>query len=202
VDASRPLEAVVADCLAALEAVRREQPWRARLRGLLSAVVQRGDFVLSSGRRSDFYIDGRLVLLTGEGAQLAGRLVAGAAQRHGASAVGGLVMGACPIVTASGIAACEAGSDLSVFYVRKQAKGHGKKQRVEGPALQPGQRVLVVDDVATSGGSLLETVQAVREDTDAQVVGALCLVDRLEGAREALAAQGLFLEALFTRLEV
>jgi orotate phosphoribosyltransferase len=176
---------------------------RPRLRELVARTVKHGTFTLASGETSDFYFDGRLVTLDPEGSLLVGAEAASLARQLGATAVGGPATAACPIVTATGICA-RLGSprlDLKLFYARSEPKKHGTKKLLEGPALVAGDRVVVVDDVVTSGGSFLKAIAAIREETSATVVGAFALVDRLQGGREKLAAAGVELHAVFTRAD-
>ena len=167
---------------------------------LASKAFRFGDFVLTSGRRSDYYIDGKQVTLDGRGLYLVARLGLEHAESLGVDAVGGLTLGADPI--AAGIAALSGGGvrPISAFIVRKTVKEHGTGKQIEGPQLRPGMRVLLVDDTLTTGGTFLEANDAVR-DTGATVVGALCVVDREEGGREALEHAGISLSSLFTRSE-
>ncbi|HEX3604511.1 MAG TPA: orotate phosphoribosyltransferase [Candidatus Dormibacteraeota bacterium] len=175
------------------------------LRAELQALLQRrsfryGDFLLSSGRRSDFYFDGKQVTLEGRGLWVASRLILDRCRELEVTAVGGLTLGADPI--AAGVAALS-GTDpmpLRAFIVRKQAKDHGTARAIEGPTLGPHDRVLLVDDVVTTGSGFLVALEQVRA-TGAEVVEALALVDREEGGEEALAAVGLRLHALFRRSE-
>ncbi len=139
-----------------------------------------GDFTLSSGKKSDFYVDCRKVTLHPLGAKLIGRLVLDKIKGVKVDAVGGMTMGADPI-----IGAVITLGDIPGFIVRKKAKEHGTKQRIEG-ILQPGWNVLIVEDVATTGGSALEAIQAA-EEAGAKVVKVISVVDREEGARAALA---------------
>src|SRR3954470_7993367 len=136
---------------------------RSRLIELLRRdALRTGAFTLASGRSSHYYVDGRTVTLSAEGAALIGAGVLEAlADLPGVQAVGGLTMGADPIVGAT-LAAAGAGArpDLLGFLVRKEAKGHGTGKLVEGP-LRPGMVVAIVDDVATTGGSSLQAVAAV-----------------------------------------
>ena len=152
------------------------------LKGLLreTGAVKTGDFTLSSGQKSNFYIDCRKVTLHAQGAKLIGRIVLSKIKGLKIDAVGGLTMGADPI-----IGAVITLGDIPGFIVRKKAKEHGTKQRIEG-ILQPGWNVLIVEDVATTGGSALEAIQAA-EEAGAKVVKVISVVDREEGAREALA---------------
>jgi orotate phosphoribosyltransferase len=175
------------------------QPDTARLKELVGKTVKHGTFTLASGETSDFYFDGRLVTLDQEGSLLVGAEAARVARTLGATALGGPATAACPIVTAAGICARELGVPLKLFYVRGEAKKHGTKKLIEGPALAAGDKVLLVDDVVTSGGSFLKAIAALREETKAEIVGAFALVDRLQGGREKLASEGIALHPVFTR---
>lgn len=157
-----------------------------------------GQFTLASGRSSHYYIDGRKVTLSAEGARLIGRgMLAVLAEHPEVAAVGGLTMGADPIVGASLALAPELGlGSLRGFLVRKQAKGHGTGNLVEGP-LEPGSTVAIVDDVATTGGSSLLAVDAV-ESMGCKVAVVVAVLDRLEGAEAAFAARGLTFRSLLT----
>jgi orotate phosphoribosyltransferase len=175
------------------------------LRDELRALLHRrsfryGDFLLSSGRRSDFYFDGKQVTLEGRGLHLVSSLVLDRCRELGVDAVGGLTLGADPI--AAGVVALSGTgpTPLRAFIVRKEAKQHGTGRAIEGPALGPGDRCLLVDDVVTTGAGFLTAVEQVRA-TGAEVVEALALVDREEGGEAALAAAGLRLHALFRRSE-
>jgi orotate phosphoribosyltransferase len=173
----------------------------ARLKALVGSTIRFGTFTLASGETSDFYFDGRLVTLDQEGSLLVGAEAAALARSLGATALGGPATAACPIVTAAGICAREQGQKLKLFYVRSEAKKHGTKRLIEGPALGPEDKVLVVDDVVTSGGSFTKAIAAIRAETGAQVLGAFALVDRLQGGREKLEAEGVKLTSVFTRAE-
>jgi len=139
-----------------------------------------GEFTLSSGKKSDFYVDCRKVTLHPQGARLIGRLVLEKLGSLRVDAVGGLTLGADPITSSVVVL-----SDLPGFIVRKKAKEHGTKQRIEG-ILQPGWSVVIVEDVATTGGSALEAIEAA-EAAGAKVAKVISVVDREEGAKEALA---------------
>jgi orotate phosphoribosyltransferase len=156
-----------------------------------------GDFVLSSGRRSDFYFNGKQVTLEGRGLYLVSLLVLARCRELAIEAIGGLTLGADPI--AAGVVAMS-GRDhpLRAFIVRKEAKQHGTGALIEGPELRGGERVLVVDDVITTGASLLTAVDALAS-TGVEIVETLAVVDREEGGREAIEARGLRVHALFTR---
>src|SRR5690606_30859716 len=129
---------------------------RARLATLLREhALIRESVVLSSGRRSSYYFDARQVLLDPEGADLAGRLAWEKIAPSAPAAVGGLTLGADPLVCAVSAAAYAAGERVTGFFVRKEAKKHGLQQWIEGPFIEEGTPVAVVDDVLTSGGSLV-----------------------------------------------
>lgn len=160
--------------------------------------LSRGDFLLASGRRSSFYIDARRTTMSGEGQALIGAAGLAALQAHGwrPRAVGGLTLGADPVAYAIAHTARLAGLPLDAYTVRKEAKAHGTARRVEG-CLDPGDAVVVIEDVITTGRSALDAVAAVRSE-GAQVLGVLAVIDREEGGREALEAAGLEVAALVT----
>ncbi|MDH4229371.1 MAG: orotate phosphoribosyltransferase [Nitrospirota bacterium] len=153
-------------------------------------------FTLTSGRHSNYYVDLKKTTLHPEGAWLCGRLLFERLRGRGVLAVGGLTLGADPLVSAVAVASHLGGEPMQAIIVRKAAKGHGTGRWVEGPATPP-LAVAVLDDVATTGKSTVEAAGRLRE-AGFDVVAALCVVDRGEGGREALAAEGLTLEALFT----
>lgn len=166
------------------------------VRLLATRSAKRGDFVLASGRRSSLYIDCRLTTMSPEGQLLIGRDGLAALRHTGwpVDAVGGLTLGADPIAYAMAHASALAheqgtGAMVRGFTVRKEPKQHGTGKRVEGP-FQVGDRVVVVEDVITTGGSALKAVEAIRE-AGGHVLGVLALVDREEGGREVLEGAGL-----------
>lgn len=172
---------------------------RDRLLALLKRdALRTGSFTLASGRTSHYYVDGRTVTLSAEGAAVIGSGVLEAlADLPGVVAVGGLTMGADPIVGAVLFAAgAGARPGLRGFLVRKETKGHGTGRLVEGP-LEPGSVVAIVDDVATTGGSSLRAVEAV-EALGCTVARVIAVLDRLEGAAVAFAARGLDFRSLAT----
>ncbi len=140
-------------------------------------------FTTKSGAKSDYYIDGRTTSVSSEGAYLIGEVLYERTHGLGVGAIGGLQVGAVPLVTAAVIAYQRHGTPIEGFWVRDAVKDHGTKKRIEG-ALAPGTRVVIVDDVFTSGGSALEAAHAARE-FGCEVVVVLALVDRLQGARAA-----------------
>jgi orotate phosphoribosyltransferase len=157
---------------------------------LLARSVQRGDFVLASGQRSSFYIDCRLSTMSAEGMVLVGEAGLAAIRSMGweASALGGLTMGADPVAYAIAAASFGSSSPLDAFSVRKDAKQHGTRRRIEGN-FRPGDRVVVVEDVITSGGSALQAIDAVTE-AGGEVIGVLAVVDREQGGRSRIEASG------------
>ena len=164
---------------------------------LLAAIkanaVVRGDFILSSGQRSDTYVDLRRILLDGRLAPLAGRVILGLTWDLAYEAVGGLTMGADPVATAMMHAAAGRGTPINAFVVRKKEKEHGTQRRIEGPDVA-GRRVLAVEDTSTTGASPLTAVDALRE-AGAEVVGVAVLVNR--GAREHVTRRGLPFRAAY-----
>jgi orotate phosphoribosyltransferase len=154
-----------------------------------------GDVTLSSGQRASYYVDARRALLRPAGFRAAGELLASAAEEAGARAVGGPVMAAIPLACAA--IAVPAGDGLVGFFVRKEAKSHGLQRMVEGP-VEAGMKVLVVEDTVTTGGSTIEAIGRIREQ-GLEIVGGLCVVDRLAGGTEAIAgAIGAPFETLVT----
>jgi orotate phosphoribosyltransferase len=165
--------------------------------------VERREVTLSSGRKSDFYLDLRRLLMRPRGLRLAGELVLAALMKGPwVDAVGGMAVGAVPLVAAVLAAAAhhDPAPSLVGFFVRLEAKKHGLGNRIEG-AFTPGQRVALVEDTTTTGGSTLDALDVVSE-AGGKVTRVLCLVDRGEGAREAFAARGVPLEPLFTRADL
>jgi len=175
---------------------------RTRLLELLRSLsFERRRVVLASGRESDFYVDCKRTALTAEGHVLIGRLLFDRVRqlRPLVRGVGGLTLGADPLASAVALTSFLAGEPVDSFIVRKEAKGHGTGQWIEGRKTIPdGSRVAVLEDVVTTGGSALQAVERCRQEGLA-VVGCFALVDRLEGGREAIEALGVPLQALFTR---
>jgi orotate phosphoribosyltransferase len=175
---------------------------RARLLELLRSLsFERRKVVLASGRESDFYVDCKRTALTAEGHVLIGRLLFDRvrALRPLVRGVGGLTLGADPLASAVALTSFLVGEPVDSFIVRKEPKGHGTGQWIEGRKTIPdGSRVAVLEDVVTTGGSALKAVERCRQE-GLVVVGCFALVDRLEGGREAIEALGVPLQALFTR---
>jgi orotate phosphoribosyltransferase len=176
---------------------------RARLKELLlERSVKIGDFTLASGARSSYYVDARRTTMSAEGQHLCGRVAFELLLSAGINAthVGGLTMGADPLSYSIAHASFLAGSPMDAFSVRKEAKGHGTGQLVEG-GLPEGARVVVVEDSMTTGNSALKAVSAV-EAHGCTVAAVLTLVDREEGGRETVEEAGYPLLAVFTAREL
>lgn len=163
---------------------------RQRLLDLAKAkgALKFGDFILSSGQRSHYYFDGRLLSLEPEGAYLIGKEMVALARAVKAQAIGGPSLGADPIVGATVAVSHLEGYPLVGFLVRSEPKGHGTRRLVEGP-LGRGMRVLIVDDVCTTGGSLFRAINAA-EAEDCAVAKVAVLLDRHQGGSDQLRKQG------------
>ncbi|NNG35636.1 orotate phosphoribosyltransferase [Nakamurella aerolata] len=160
---------------------------KSRLAALVADLaVKRGNFTLASGRQADYYIDARLPTLHHEAAPLIGRLMRQLTADWDYAAAGGLTLGADPVALAIMHAP---GRPIDAFVVRKETKQYGMGKRIEGPDLA-GRKVLAVEDTSTTGGSVLQAVEAIRE-AGGEVVGVATVIDRNTGAAEAVAAQGL-----------
>jgi orotate phosphoribosyltransferase len=142
-----------------------------------------GEVTLTSGRKAQYYVDAKRAILLPGGFLALGELVAAEAERVGATAVGGMTMGADPVACA----ALAAGAPVKAFFVRKDRKQHGLQRWIEGPELEPGERCLVVEDVVTTGGSTVKAIERVREE-GFEVAGVVSVLDRLAGGAEAIAA--------------
>ncbi|MDP2211920.1 MAG: orotate phosphoribosyltransferase [Candidatus Aquicultor sp.] len=153
-----------------------------------------GEVTLSSGEKSNYYIDCRKVTLDAKGAFLIGEVLSD--MLEDADAVGGLTLGADPIATAVSMRSYEKGRPVSAFLVRKGMKAHGMMKRIEGP-IQPNSKVVIVDDVITKGGSVVEAIEAVEAEGH-RVLKVVCLVDREQGGSEIIRGKGYNLEVLFT----
>jgi orotate phosphoribosyltransferase len=147
--------------------------------------ILKGERILASGKKSSFYIDGKQVTLDPQGIFLMGKLVHNMAQVSKADAIGGPTLGADPIVAAVALLSSQSGHPIKALIVRKEAKDHGTQKMIEGPALKEGDRVVMVEDVITTGGSVLKAIEEI-EKLKAKVVRVICLVDRDEGAEARL----------------
>ena len=167
------------------------------IRLLQRDALRTGTFTLASGRTSHYYVDGRRVTLSSEGSLvIALGVLEALVEFPEVEAVGGLTLGADPIVGATLAAAGMRGKSLAGFLVRKEAKGHGTGKLVEGP-ITAGMTVAILDDVATTGGSSLQAVAAM-EATGCKVACVIVVLDRLEGAMDAFAAKDLPFRSLVT----
>jgi len=177
---------------------------RDRLKGIILALsYEKRKVILASGRESDFYFDGKQTTLHAEGGFLVGKLFHEAIRDvEGVEAVGGITLGADPIATATSIAAYLEGRRLHAFIIRKEPKGHGTGQWLEGRKnLPPGTKVVIVEDVVTTGGSSMKAVRRAEEE-GLVVLGIVTLVDREEGGRENIEKEGYWLRTIFTRSEL
>jgi orotate phosphoribosyltransferase len=142
-----------------------------------------GEVTLTSGRTAQYYVDAKRAILRPAGFAALGVLVRAEAERTGATAVGGMTMGADPVACA----ALAAGAQVKAFFVRKERKQHGLQRWVEGPPLERGERCLIVEDVVTTGGSTVKAIERVREE-GLEVAGVTSVLDRLAGGAEAIEA--------------
>jgi orotate phosphoribosyltransferase len=157
-----------------------------------------GEVTLTSGARAEYYVDAKRAILRPEGFAALAALVAAQVSQWGATAVGGMTMGADPVACA----ALAGGADARAFFVRKDAKAHGLQRRIEGPPLLPEDRCVVVEDVVTTGGSTLAAIAALH-DAGHEVCGVISVLDRLAGGGAAIeAAAGAPYRALSTIDEV
>jgi orotate phosphoribosyltransferase len=163
---------------------------------LCEVAYQEGDFTLSSGQRSSYYINGKQVTLHPQGGLLMGRSLQ-ALIPPGAIAVAGLTLGADPMVTAVSVVAAYEGRSLAALIVRKEAKGHGTQAYIEGPSLPEGSEVVVLEDVVTTGQSAMKAVERLRA-AGYRVERIVALVDRQQGGAEFYEQQGLDFLPLFT----
>src|ERR1700722_13775888 len=158
---------------------------------------QRGTFRLASGAVSDYYMDGRMTAVFSAGAHLIGEVLYERTKNLDVHALGGLEVGAVPLTTAAVIGYQLHGREMEGFWVRDKAKAHGTRKLIEGN-LKPSSRVVIVDDVITTGSSAVKAIEEVQK-IGCEVVLAICLVDRLQGAQEAFRKAGVAnYQAVFT----
>ena len=150
--------------------------------------IKYGDFTLTSGKKSSYYFDGRLLSLDPEGAHLISQALRPLLEQAGAKAVGGTTLGADPMVAAVALASHLKGGSIPAFIVRKESKAHGTKQNIEGPLIS-GINVAIVDDVCTTGGSLFHAIEAA-EEAGCTVVKVVSVLDRNEGGSEEMRRRG------------
>jgi orotate phosphoribosyltransferase len=171
---------------------------KAKLLALLKEeALKRGVFVLSSGKTSNYYLDGRIITLSAEGAYLVASIILEMIKDRKIDAIGGPTLGADPIVGAIAALSHINKVPIKTFIVRKATKEHGAQRQIEGPALKKSAKVILVDDVATTGKSIIEAKEAL-DKIGVAADTAIVIADRLEGAEENLAKAGLKLEPIFT----
>ena len=165
---------------------------------LLKALsFKRGNFTLASGQKSEYYLDCRMTTLSARGSLLIGKLLYDHIRDLQVDAVGGMSMGADPIVTALTYRSAVLGHSLNGFLIRKETKGHGTGRQIEGH-LQPWMRVVLVEDVVTTGGSTLKAIEAIRRfSPDVTIAKVIALVDRQAGGNETFKRQGIPYQSLF-----
>lgn len=156
--------------------------------------------ILSSGKESEYYIDARRVTLTSKGAYLCARIMLDMVKDESYDAIGGPTLGADPIIGAIGVLMYQGNKAVNTFIIRKASKTHGKQQQIEGPLVPEGAEVILIDDVATTGKAFLESIDVLAKN-GIKVKKAICIVDRQEGAKEAVAAKNCELVSIFTAEE-
>lgn len=164
---------------------------------LKKEAFKKGEIVLSSGKTSSFYIDARIITLSAKGAYLTASIILDLLKGQKIEAIGGPTIGADPIVGALAAISFIKKKPLKTFIIRKAAKVHGTKRKIEGPNLKRNSRLVLVDDVATSGQSLIDSLQMLRGE-GFRVDVAICIVDRQEGAEDALLEKNCKLIHIFT----
>ena len=171
---------------------------------LLQKSYRKGTFKLTSGRESDFYVDGKQTTLDAEGAYLCGKLILAAIRTspNKIGAVGGMTLGADPLVTATSLVSFLEKDPIPAFIVRKESKKHGTEAYIEGQSNIPaGAWVALLEDVVTTGGTLLKVIERV-EKQGYKVGMVITVVDRQEGGEETLVAAGYALKSIFTKAEL
>ena len=163
-------------------------------RALEKEALKYGEFILSSGQRSRYYFDGRLLSLDPEGSYLLGKALLPKVREAKVDAVGGPTLGADPVVSAVALTSHIEGTPVPAFIVRGDAKSHGTRQQIEGP-LVPGSRVVIIDDVCSTGGSLFHAIEAA-EEAGCKVVKVIAVLDRLQGGSAELRIRGYDFECL------
>ena len=178
---------------------RADARW-ARLRDLIEQhSLKRGDFTLSSGGKSTYLFQLRQTTMLPEGAKIIGDIIVDFMKAHDLRCVGGLAVGAVPMVAAVSVMSFIKAFPVDAFFVRKEAKAHGALERIDG-FVASGAEALLIDDVATSGNSIIKTIEGMRDEHPTSFARkALVVIDRDEGARENLARHGVELFSIFTR---
>ena len=172
--------------------------WR-KLHDIIEAnALFRGEFTLSSGQKSNYFFQLRQATMHREGARLIGQVIVEFMRNHGIKCVGGLELGAVPLVQSAICIGAEVGYPIDGFFVRKKAKVHGAKELVDGFAAK-GTEILAVDDVTTTGKSMMKVLTGLAEERDCEVKWGLSVVDREQGATEELDRHGVKLVSIFKR---
>ena len=169
---------------------------RELFRLLKAQAFSKGKFILSSGKESDFYLDARIVTLSAAGAYLTARIILDMIKDDLPDAIGGPTLGADPMVGAVASLSHQAGRPINTFIIRKQPKTHGKQQQIEGPLIKEGSSVVIIDDVATTGKAFVESIEVLQK-MNIKIKNAICIIDRGEGALEALAKYKVSLKSIF-----
>ncbi len=174
------------------------QALREKLKGRIDFL--RGDFTLASGKKSDFYFNGKTTTLRPDALNFAARIFMDMMREARPDRVGGLTLGADALIGAITALSYDLGMPMEGFIVRKEPKSHGTGQWIEGPELRAGQRIAIIEDVVTTGGSAMKALERIRESVaNPSIVGVYALVDRLDGGREALEREGVNLHSIFTK---
>ncbi len=183
-----------------MTARKQNDSGRARLREIIAEKSFReGEFTLASGRKSDVFINLKPTMLDPEGLNLIADLVLDKLRDHDAEFIGGILMGAAPILLAVVQKSYFTPRPLRGYWVRKERKAHGVREIIDGDP-GAGDKVIVVDDVTTTGGSLIKAVDAM-QDRGCDIVGVLTIVDRCEGAMESVRESGYDLISIFDRYD-
>jgi len=167
---------------------------------LLEKAIKFGDFTLASGKKSTYYINGKMATLDSEGLNLTAEIFLDMLDNVECDAVGGPTLGADPIIGAMLALAHNRGRKLSGLIVRKETKDHGTGKLIEGP-IEKGMKIAVVEDVTTTGGSAARAIDAFRA-AECEVVKVMTIVDRRQGAAEKLAAMNVLYEPIFTKIDL
>ncbi|MCC8166679.1 MAG: orotate phosphoribosyltransferase [Planctomycetes bacterium] len=160
----------------------------------------RGDFTLASGKKSDFYINGKTTTLRPDALNYAARIFLDMMRQDEADRVGGLTLGADALIGAITALSFDVGRPVEGFSVRNEPHGHGTGQRIEGPDSAAGAKIIIIEDVVTTGGSAIKAIERVRESApEAKIIGVYALVDRLDGGEQALREYEIPLKSIFTK---
>ena len=176
--------------------LKKDKPKKALFKLIKAQAFRKKKVVLSSGKISNYYVDIRKISLTSKGAFLIANLLWDELKKHKFSSLGGPTLGADPILSAVAYHAFLNKRNLKTFIVRKTQKKHGQARFIEGPTLKKGSKVIIIDDVATTGKSLVESIQKL-SGQKVKVIAAFVVVDREEGAKEILAKYNLPLFSIF-----